>query len=442
VQLVRRGVLALIGLIGALALVGAPASGSAPARAAVAAPVTLNLWPAGRGKIDASIAGGGNATCDYTDILTNQSPCPVSVEAGTTVTLTATAEPTGGNPSQFSHWSRSECPGAGACTITVDEDGEWVGAIFSPLALEVGINGNGSVTASPGSVACQPAGGTDWDAETVCLGSFPAEQEVTLTAIPTTPGDSITWGPGCEPAGGNPSSATCVVTMTNIRTFAVVAFGANGVPGFPFKIGVNLRVKHGGTGKGSVSGSGKDVNNSSWSVDCGTTCTINVGYQSAITLKADAAAGSKFVRWNGVCASAATCRFYAGSATSVTAVFDDATPPPPPPPPPSPPPPPPPPLRVQGVLQASLLGLSLQGTGAHRALAFVVVVNRVGLANVRLRKRAKPVAKLDRRLKQGRNKIRLRLNKTIKPGWYVLTVKIVPQGGKGKTLTRRVRIHR
>jgi len=403
--------------------------------------VTLNLWPAGNGKIDASVQGGGNATCDYTTILATENPCPLSVEAGTPVTLTATAEPTGSVPSQFSHWSRSECEGPGGCTITVDEDGEWAAAIFTPLGLEVGINGPGTVTATPGSVTCSPNPST-WAADALCVGQFPAEQQITLTAVPDTPGDSILWGPGCEPAGGDPTSPTCVVTMTNIRTFAAVAFGGNTPPDFPFKIGVNLRVKHGGTGKGSVSGSGKDVNNSSWSVDCGTTCTISVGYQSLITLKADPAAGSKFVRWNGACAATATCRFYAGSATSVTAVFDDATPPPPPPPHRPPPPPPSPPAHIQGVLRASLLGLSLQGTGAHRALAFVVVVDRTGLAKVRLRKRAKPVAKLDRRLEVGRNKLRLRLKKAVKPGWYVLTVKIVPQGAKGKTLTRRVRVRR
>jgi List-Bact-rpt repeat protein len=438
VQLVRRGVLAFIGLAGACALVGGPASGSPPARAAVATQVTLNLWPAGNGRIEGSAGGTPIDPCDFG----GQATCERLVDLGSTVTLTAIPEPTQSAPSQFSHWSRSECPDAGSCTFTVDQDGESAVAVFSPLGLEVGINGDGTVTASAGALPCQPGENTDWDAKTVCSGVFDAEQEVTLTAVPATPGDSITWGPGCEPAGGNPSSATCVVTMTNIRTFAVVAFGANAVPGFPFKIGVNLRVKHGGSGKGKVSGTGKDVNDSSWSVDCGSTCTINVGYQSPITLKADAAAGSKFVRWNGVCATKVTCRFYAGSATSVTAVFDDATPPPPPPPPPSPPPPPPPPRQAQAVVQASLLGPSLQGTGANRALAFVVVVNRAGLANVRLRKRAKPVAKLDRRLKLGRNTIRLRLKKAVKPGWYVLTVKIVSQGAKGKTLSRRVRIRR
>src|SRR5207247_7674186 len=97
--------------------------------------------------------GGSTTICDF-DRPEPENPCPVTVNTGSTVTLTATAEPDlPATPSAFVHWSRSACEGTGPCTFTVEEDGEWVAAIFSPLRLEVGITGDGTVEA-PGLGTC------------------------------------------------------------------------------------------------------------------------------------------------------------------------------------------------------------------------------------------------------------------------------------------------
>jgi PASTA domain/Divergent InlB B-repeat domain len=294
--------------------------------------VCLWLWPAGYGRIDATPEGGSTITCDYTTILDMQNPCPVPVPRGLSVTVAATAEPT--QPSTFVHWSRAECPGTEPCTFTPAEEDEWVAAIFTPLTLEVGIEGEGTVEA-PGlsPPPCPPT----WAAQ-VCTGTFEAEQQVTLTATPTVGGTAIHWRPGfCEPEGGDYSSSKCTVTMTNIRTFASVAFGDLEPPFVPFQISVKVKVARIGSGHGRVTGSG---------IDCGASCSQIFGYQSRVTLKADAEAGSKFVRWVGVCTTDETCRFSAGSVTTLQARFDALPPPPPPPPappPPAPPPPPPPP---------------------------------------------------------------------------------------------------
>ena len=282
------------------------------AGAAIADPATLYIWPSGRGTIYATPAGGSTTSCDYTTILATENPCPVTVGIGSSVTLAATAEA----GSTFVHWSRSSCEGTDPCTFTVEEDGDWMAAIFTPLRLEVGINGDGTVAVEspPGSLDClQPPTFGDH----TCVGSFAAEQQVVLVATPATPGDPIRWKPGtsCEPEGGDFSSSRCTVTMTNIRTFASVAFGdPSGVspPDFPFQITVRLKVRRGGSGSGTVTGSGKDVNDSSWSIACGAKCSDDLGYQSRVTLNADAAAGSKFVRWVGVCSTDDTCRFTAG----------------------------------------------------------------------------------------------------------------------------------
>ena len=111
----------LVGFFGALVLVATPAAGSRPAGAAILDPVTLNVWPSGKGKIEATPEGGSTTTCDYTEILTNENPCPVTLERGASVTVKATAEPGLVPPSSFVHWSRSACEGTGPCTFTVDE---------------------------------------------------------------------------------------------------------------------------------------------------------------------------------------------------------------------------------------------------------------------------------------------------------------------------------
>ena len=66
----------LVGFFGALVLVATPAAGSRPAGAAILDPVTLNLWPSGQGKIEATPAGGSTTTCDYTDDSHEREPLP------------------------------------------------------------------------------------------------------------------------------------------------------------------------------------------------------------------------------------------------------------------------------------------------------------------------------------------------------------------------------
>ena len=188
--------------------------------------MTLYLWPSGQGKIEATPAGGSTVTCTDTDILSTN-PCPVILERGSSVTVKATAESGLVPPSTFVHWSRSACEGTEPCTFAVDDDGDWLAAIFTPLRLEVGIGGDGTV-----EVESPPASALDCEqppifGDRTCTGSFAAEQQVVLVAKPKTTGDPIRWKPGtsCEPEGGDYSSSKCTVTMTNIRTFASVAFG-------------------------------------------------------------------------------------------------------------------------------------------------------------------------------------------------------------------------
>jgi Divergent InlB B-repeat domain len=417
-------------LAGALVLVGA-----APPVAS-AAQVTLRLWPAGQGRIDVVQNGTPIDSCHFSTILDTENPCSVEVTSGVPVTLTAVPDLLASPPPSifppdfpvpspsFVRWSVFDCPGTGPCTFVPDADLDWVTALFTPLQLEVGIAGAGHIN----GLACDSTGFGDSD----CHGLRAADSNVELVATPDNPLDPIRWGPGCEPAGGNPSSASCTVAMTNIRTFAAVAFGDPSVvvpPDFPFQITPRLRVDRGGTGQGRVTGSG---------IDCGSVCSADdLVYQSRVTLTASSAPGSTFVRWVGVCSTNPTCVFSAGSVSRVQARFDAAaasssstTPT----------------TKVPGggrsrVLTARLVRASMRGHGRRRVVAMVVVVNRAGRARVRLLKRRRTVASRRFNLVKGRNSLRLRVPRSAKAGRYRLSVKIVA-GGATRTLSAAVTIRR
>ena len=378
-----------------LVLAAVPASaGTSPARtqdftecASTSTTVCLRIWLSGFGRVDATPEGGGTSSCDYTTTLDNQRECPISVPRGRPVRLDATAEPVPGSPvpSQFVHWSRFECPGTAACTINAVDDDEWVVAVFTPVKLELDESGDGTVQA-PGLTCpadCVPA-----------YGLFTAESQVTVTATPAAD-NVLLWHPGCEPAGGNFSNSTCTVTLTNIRNFATAAFGPPGTelfpPEFPFQISVGLKVRRSGTGQGTVTGG---------AIDCGAKCSDTVGFQTTITLEAHPSAGSRFVRWAGVCATGTTCRFSAGSVTTIGARFD---------------------LIKRQALVASLLKVSVKG----RVIAIRVRVDRKSKLTARLLKHGKTVAKKGFSLTTGRNIRSFRVPRRVKPGAYRLSLKIV-----------------
>jgi hypothetical protein len=396
---------------------GAPAGGTTGPRIR-ADTVSFGFWPAGHGVVTATPENGTPKSCgpDPGD------PCAIDVENGTKVTLTATAEP----GSTFKHWSTYGCDDDGPCVVIVEGDSDMVTATFSPLRLEVIWAGTGTVEAQSGEkLACDvdPTGG-----ESQCTASLEADTVVVLKATPGVAGESIHWGEGCEPAGGDPTSATCTVVMTNTRTFATLAFGDFIPPMFPFQIAVTIHVARGGSGQGTVKGSGTSQGND-WSVDCPSTCAAQVIYQSTIRLVAQESSGSTFVRWEHVCGTNRTCAFSAGSATRVRAIFDAKGNPPPPPPPPCSP------------LSPQLRKVTKSGTGARRAITAVVVVRDAAHAVLALVGR-RTLASRSFELDDGRNTLRLPVPRRVKPGWYHVQVKLTRTRCSGAKLTRPIRLGR
>jgi hypothetical protein len=426
-------------VIGAL-FVALVVSQGAAAHAAGAGQVDLRLWPAGQGRIDVAQGGSTVGSCDFLDVLANQTECTVPVTAGVPVTLAAVPEPAATIPpdlqsavpdyptpqTAFVRWSRYDCGSSQACTFTPETNLDWVTAVFTPLQLEVGINGQGAVGVrrADGGVdplVCEPLDFGD----TTCHGLFAADTDVTLVAAPANLGDPIHWGPGCRPDPGDASGARCIVTMSNLRTFAGVGFGDQVTPpDRPFQITPRIRVVRGGSGAGKVSGTG---------IDCGAACTIDVDFQERVSLEASAGAGSRFVRWQGVCSTVPRCAFAAGSATLVKALFEAVAAPGTPPP-------------GQGgkhavAFKPRLAKVAARGRGRHRVIVLVVMVDRPARAKVRLLKRRRTVATRRFALVTGRNSLRLRVPRSARRGTYRVSLKIVA-GGESRTLQSIVRIRR
>jgi hypothetical protein len=426
-------------MLAGLLLVGVRASRAMVAEGATPGQVTLELWPAGQGRIDVAQGGVNVSSCDFTVILDMGSGCEVQVAAGVPVTLTAVPEPAAtltddemlkapdypvADPA-FVRWSVFGCDGTGPCTYT-PEDGDWVEAIFTPLELEVGVVGNGLVVdaADADALSCDDTV-FFLHAITTCHGLYAADSSVVLEATPAMddPGPT-TWSPGCTPEGGNPTSPRCTVTMTNIRTFAVVGFPGDGNPfPFPFNITPQVRVALGGSGSGRVTGTG---------FDCGSDCTKKLAYQSPVTLNATASAGSHFVSWQGVCSTNPVCTFDAGSATGVKAIFDATA---------TTTPPPPPTVTTTAAFRPRLQKAVMQHIGGHRVVVATLVVDRAAFATLRLSRSGRTIATTHWNLRAARTLARLRVPRTLKPGSAKLQVRIAAANAV-RIITTSVRIGR
>ena len=158
-------------------------------------PVTVTRAGTGSGTVTSEPAG---IACGTT--------CSASFTAGSTVTLTAAAEPF----STFTGWS-GDCSGTGACVVTADA-AKSVTATFvrQTFALTVMRTGDGAVTSSPAGISCGVSCSEVLDGGTV----------VTLTAVPFTGYHFLNWT-GAVGGTTNPVVLVGVATdMTVVANFA------------------------------------------------------------------------------------------------------------------------------------------------------------------------------------------------------------------------------
>jgi len=154
----------------------------------VAWPVTLAATGTGGGVITSAPAGTACGT-----------NC-VSFAPGTSVTFTATADPT----SNFVGWTVPGCSGL-TCTVTVN-GALTVGARFDKKLLSLTVTrtgtGTGTVTSSPAGISCGAA----------CTASFPMGSTVTLTPTAAAGSFFSGWTGACSGTGA------CTVTMSAALT--------------------------------------------------------------------------------------------------------------------------------------------------------------------------------------------------------------------------------
>ena len=217
------------------------------------------------------------------------STCQHAFDAGTQVTLTATAGP----GSTFAGWSGGGCSGTGTCQVTLNSNTTITASFDSQQnVLTVIKSGSGSVTSNPAGIDC---GGT-------CSANYGPGTIVLLYAT-AAPGSTFTgWtGAGCQ------GTAFCVVYMAGAQSVTAT---------FQAVSPSTLTAHTWGSGSGSVS-------SDTGGIACPGTCTASYAYGTQVTLTAAAASGSTFVGWSGGgCKGTGTCVMTVDSAQDVTATFE------------------------------------------------------------------------------------------------------------------------
>jgi hypothetical protein len=248
--------------------------------------------------VASSGAGSGTTTSNIGGIKcgADGATCVAEFEAGTTVTLTATAA--GG--STFAGWT-DDCSGAGTCTLTMDQN-RFATAAFQPIpgqpkTLTVTRSGAGA-----GSVVIVSAAGLT-DCSSNCTRDFADGTTVTLTATAGAGSMFAGWTGDCSGTG------SCTLVMDR-NHFASASFAL--MPGTP----KTLTVGRSGSGGGSVV-----FVYSGGFTDCFSTCSRDFPNGTQVTLAATAAGGSTFTGWTGDCSGTAACKLTMDQNHSATAVF-------------------------------------------------------------------------------------------------------------------------
>ncbi|MBF0536699.1 MAG: VCBS repeat-containing protein [Nitrospirae bacterium] len=246
--------------------------------------LSVNLAGTGSGTVTASPGTlnwiGSTSTADYSQ--------------GTVVTLTAT--PSTG--SVFAGWTGCDSASANQCTVTMSAAKD-VAALFTLQqgnTLTVTMFGNGTVTASPGTLTYNGNIGT---------ATYTPGTVVTLTATPATGSVFSTWS-GCDSVSGNQctvtmsaaKAVTASFTLQQANTLTVTMFGSGTVTASPGTLTYN-----GNTG----------------------IATYTPG--TVVVLTATPATGFVFSAWSGCDSSSANqCTVTMNSNKAVTANFKTTRP--------------------------------------------------------------------------------------------------------------------
>lgn len=212
--------------------------------------------------------------------------CVSRFDAGTSVTLTASASP----GSVFAGWSGGGCSGTVMCAVTGNAT---VTAVFNAAAstavtVTKSGTGGGTVTSSPSGINCG----------TACSANFPSGSTVRLTAVPSGNATFTGWSGDCSGTGA------CSLVLNGDRTVNAEFTAA--------PESVLLLVNK--TGNGTVTSNPPGI-------ACGDTCGANFASGSTVTLTASPTGGSTFGGWGGACSGTGSCTVVMNGTQTVTATF-------------------------------------------------------------------------------------------------------------------------
>jgi phospholipase C len=146
--------------------------------------------------VSLSGSGAGTVTSNPPGINCGQT-CSAAFNAGTSVTLTASAS-SGGS---FAGWSGA-CTGTAPCTVTLNGPSAIAANFSSAPVLSVTETGSGTVTSSPAGINCPRT----------CSASFSSGTSVTLTAAANSGSVFSGWSGACSGA------SACTLTLTGAET--------------------------------------------------------------------------------------------------------------------------------------------------------------------------------------------------------------------------------
>ena len=170
-----------------------------------------------------------------------------------------------------------------------------VGPTGGGVSLTVTLEGDGTITSEPGTIACSNTGG-------VCSGSYNSGVEVLLTAAPSADYDFVGWsgaGSGCT------TEPTCRTTLTSPQTVRATFRRKS------YSLTVSLN------GSGSIVSAPAGIN-------CGSDCTETYAGGTSVTLTATATSGYVFSGWSGSdisCTGTGACTVAMNKARAVVASF-------------------------------------------------------------------------------------------------------------------------
>jgi hypothetical protein len=405
---------------------------------------TVDVLPSGETEVDAAFrpaalllvvanGGGGSVTATVSNPQVGETGqqtcnsdqrggvvCPFPYVPGRAVTLT---------PSPFAApfpiWSDDDCLDAAPCTLVLDELRRSITATFATQNVFVRVNGPGRVFSTPAGLDCTFAEDeVPADCPDEGTASFRTGEEVTLTAVGTTPvweTDPSPTRAGCDSTDG----AVCRVVAERTRWAAVEFAGAQNDGQYPPRASARFRARKAGDGSGTVSGSG---------INCGSRCSVETSYGERFVLVADASPGSRFVRWRRGCGTRPRCALTVGPITRVTAVFEAvaraATVPPPtittvPPP-------------TITTLRAVLNRVRVRRVRGGFRLGLALRTNLAAKVGARVTRRGRTVARRSWQVRAGHRRLAMRVR--ARRGRYRLIVAVRSADGQVQRINRKLRL--